>query len=240
LTRVTSVKRYVLKREKCFVIDPDEFIAAMAGCDMAFLCNPNNPTGRLLDRDSVLAVARAAERMSCLLVVDEAFIDFTPEHSVVRAVSENSHLAVLRSLTKFYALPGLRVGYGVFPKDIAAPVRDHKEPWTVNTLAQMAGMAAFGDRAYQERTMEVIAEGREYLEQGFRAHGIDYLSSSANFYLLRIPRAREAVTRLRMQGILVRDCSNFAGLDGSYVRVAVRSRDENGMLLKELAAVCAV
>jgi threonine-phosphate decarboxylase len=239
MLRETSCVRYDLSRENGFEIDPDSFIASMTGCSMAFLCNPNNPTGRLLPRATVLAIAEAARRRSCHLVVDEAFIDFVPEHSVVDEVARNSHLTVLRSLTKFYALSGLRIGYGVFPRTAAELVKNYREPWTVNTLAQKAGITAINDSDYQERTVGVIAEGKQFLEKGLTALRIDYVPSAANYYLLRLNRAQQAVASLREKGILVRDCSNFPGLDSSYIRIAVRSSRENAALLKELARTCA-
>jgi len=239
MVRGTSRVRFVLPRGNNFDLDPEEFIAAMAGCDMAFLCNPNNPTGRLLKREVVLAIAEAAERLSCYLVVDEAFIDFAPEHSVVHDVAHYSHLIVLRSLTKFYALSGLRIGYGVFPPSVAGIMRDHKEPWTVNSLAQKAGSVALNDQAYQKKTVAVIKEGKQVLEKGFTDLGLDYVPSAVNYYLLRLLNAKETIASLRGKGILIRDCSNFPGLDGSYVRIAVRSLEENAALLKELASLCA-
>ena len=235
----TSCTRFDLSPQDGFAIDPGQFIAAMAGCDMAFLCNPNNPTGRLLEREAVLDLVLAAERVGCLLVVDEAFIDFTPDQSVARDVEGNTHLIVLRSLTKFYALSGLRIGYGIFPDQVVQRVRGHKEPWTVNTLAQIAAATAIRDRAYQEQAMAVIFAEKGYLEQGFRDLGIEFFPSSANYYLIRNSSGNSVASSLRKRGILVRDCSNFVGLDGSYLRVAVRSRNENSRLLKELGELCA-
>jgi threonine-phosphate decarboxylase len=229
-----------LNRKNDFAINVDSIITAMAGCGMVFLCNPNNPTGGILHREAVLAIAEAAERMSCYLVVDEAFIDFTPEYSVLDQVANNSYLIVLRSLTKFYALSGLRIGYGVFPKALAASVKNYKEPWTINSLAQKAGIAAVSDKAYQQKTMTVIYEEKRFLERGLKNIGIEYFPSAANYYLLRAKNAREIVITLRRKGILLRDCSNFSGLDGSYLRIAVRSREENKRLLKEMGVLCSV
>lgn len=239
MTRETFCVRHALSRENNFDLDPHAFIAAMTGCDMAFLCNPNNPTGRLITRDAVLAIARAARRLSCYLVVDEAFIDFTPGHSVLDEVAGNSHLVVLRSLTKYYALSGLRIGYGVFPQPLIGLMQKFKEPWTINTLAQKAGIAALNDRRYQEKTVAVIAEAREFFEKGLSALGIPFVPSAANYYLLRLDKEQDVIGSLRKKGILVRDCSNFEGLDGAYIRVAVRSLTENAVLLKELAKLCA-
>lgn len=239
LNEGASCTRYDLSSQDGFAIDLGQFIAAMAGCNMAFLCNPNNPTGRLVEREAVLDLVRAAKRADCLLVLDEAFIDFTPDQSLVKDVEGNSHLIVLRSLTKFYALSGLRIGYGIFPDQIVQRIRGHKEPWTVNTLAQLAAATAIRDRAYQEQTTTVISAEKKYFEQSFRDLGIEFFPASANYYLLRISRGKEVASALRKKGILVRDCSNFASLDGSYVRVAVRSRKENSRLLQELGELCA-
>lgn len=239
LNEGTSCIRCDLSSQDSFAINPGRFIARMAGCDMAFLCNPNNPTGGLVEREAVLDLVRAARRADCLLVVDEAFIDFTPDQSVARDVEVNSCLIVLRSLTKYYALSGLRIGYGIYPDQVVKRVSVHKEPWTVNTLAQIAAATAIRDQAYQEKTMAVISAEKGYLEQGFRDLGIEFFPSSANYYLLRNSLRNEVASALRKKGILVRDCSNFVGLDGSYVRVAVRSRHENSRLLKELGGLCA-
>ena len=235
----TAYVHYILSRENSFDIDADGFISSMDGCDMAFLCNPNNPTGRLLNRDAVLAISRAAQQMSCYLVVDEAFIDFMPQHSVVHEVAKDSHLIVLRSLTKYYALSGLRLGYGVFPTSLVTRMKDHKEPWTINSLAQKAGIAALHDQAYQKRTMAVVEEEKRNLEAGLDSLKIDHIPSSANYYLIRMDNAQKVIVSLRKKGILVRDCSNFTSLDGTYIRIAVRSREENAALLKELARSCA-
>jgi len=230
------IVEFPLSCERGFEIDPDRFIAAMDGCDMAFLCNPNNPTGRLLNRDAVLRIAKAADRLSCWLVVDEAFIDFIPGHSVADAVSAHTRLIVLRSLTKFYALSGLRIGFGVFPQALLHNLRDRKEPWTVNSLALCAATAAIQDERFQEATHVLIAEEKAYLENALSTAGIAYFPSAANYYLLQMDRAQEALASLRAKGILVRDCSNFPGLDSTYLRIAVRRRTENEALLRELTA----
>lgn len=235
----SSCVRYMLQSNEGFQIDPSRFIDAMRGCDMAFLCNPNNPTGRILKREDVLEIADAAKRSSCYLVIDEAFIDFIPEYSVIDEVSKNDHVIVLRSLTKFYALSGLRVGYGVFPKEIAEEMKNYKEPWSVNTLAQKAGIAAINDSEYGTRTMAFMEKENSFLQNEFDRLGIEWVPSAANYYLFRMKNARETIASLRSKGILVRACSNFVGLDDSYIRIAVKTREDNAVLLKELESLCA-
>ena len=229
-----KVRYFYLRKEDSFDIDPSLFIRSMKGCAMAFLCNPNNPTGRLMKKADVLEIAQAAQQNKCYLVVDEAFIDFMPDHSVVREVEGNPYLIVLRSMTKFYALSGLRLGYGILPSAVAEAVKRQKEPWTVNTLAQKAGAVAIHDRDYREKSFGVIAQEKAFLERAFGQLNIDYVQSMANYYLIQLHRADKAVDDLRRKGILVRGCADFKGLDGSYIRVAVKSRRDNTRLIKEL------
>lgn len=257
----TQTKRLFLKEEDGFKIDPDKFINAMKdrtqtenkrvkknglGSDvlalgsesMAFLCNPNNPTGTLLGREEVLEIADAAKKGKCLLIVDEAFIDFVPDESLIRDVRNNPYLIVLRSMTKFYALTGLRIGYGVFHKDLIEKLKKFKEPWTVNNLAQKAAIVALEDRGYADETYNLMKQEKAYMEKNFGGMGVEYFPSSANYYLLKVENADTVIKELKDKGILVRDCSNFKGLNSSFIRVAVKSHEDNKLLLKELSKLC--
>ncbi len=141
-------------------------------------------------------------------------------------------------MTKFFALTGLRIGYAVFHKDLIERMREFKEPWTVNNLAQKAAVAALEDVEYAERTFKLMKKEKNFMVNGFRRIGINYYLSSANYFLLNVG-ARHAVSLLRTKGILVRDCSNFKGMNNSYIRIAVKSRKHNAMLIKELSEICA-
>ncbi|RJR20705.1 MAG: threonine-phosphate decarboxylase [Nitrospiraceae bacterium] len=260
----TQIKYLEIEKSDDFRIKHDDFIAAIrmlnpsreqrtknidglcsglwalsSGC-MAFLCNPNNPTGALLQRSEILEIAEAARKQRCYLMVDEAFIDFTPEESVIHDVKDNPYLIVLRSMTKFHALTGLRIGYAVFHTDLIRRIQEFKEPWTVNNLAQDAAVTALDDREYIEKTYRMIAREKKYLEKNLKKFGIRFFPSTANYYLLKVADAGELVGRLRNKGILVRDCSNFKGLDNSYVRIAVKSRRHNRLLLNELKDICRI
>jgi len=229
---------YMLNERDNFDIDADGFIYFMRDCDMAFICNPNNPTGRVVKRADLLKIAQAAHGLKCYLVVDEAFIDFLPENSVVAEVENNPYLIVLRSMTKFYALSGLRLGYGIFPPQITKIMQEYKQPWTVNTLAQRAAIAALNDTAYAEETFRVMLQEKQFMEDGFGRLGAQYIPASANYYLIKLDKAKSIIAALRDKGILVRDCSNFTGLDESYIRVAVKSHRDNTILLEELSKLC--
>ncbi len=247
--REPEIGFFRLQEENNFDVMPDEFISAMRGgmndsqftihnsrtFSMAFLCNPNNPNGRLIARDDMLKIADGARVLGSVLVVDEAFIDFCPGASILDQVGINPYLVVLRSMTKMYALSGLRVGYAVLHPSLSDVVRGAKEPWMVNSLAQVAGVAALDDDAYRAETFTVIEKEKSVLEEGFGRLGISYLPSSANYYLLRMERAKEVSARLREKKILVRECGNFIGLDSSHIRVAVKSENDNRRLLEEIS-----
>jgi threonine-phosphate decarboxylase len=245
------VIRYELKEETNFDINPEEFISAMSGTinsslithhssppfDMVFLCNPNTPTGRPLKRDGIMHIADAAKKFGYYLVVDEAFIDFIPDDSVIRDVADNPHLIVLRSMAPFYALSGLRLGYGVFPRHLVHILKEHKEPWTVNSLAQRAAVIALKDKVYRRETLRSIQDEKKYLEKNFKKIGMAFLPSAANFYLVKMDGALETCRQLKKKGILLCECSDCRGLDRTHIRIAVKSHRENTILIRELKKI---
>jgi threonine-phosphate decarboxylase len=232
----TRIKYLMLNKENGFEINPDEFVKEIELVDIAFLCNPNNPTGRLLGRYDVKKIADAAEENRCYLVVDEAFIEFCPNESVIKEVKNNPYLIVLRTMTNFYALSGLRIGYGVFPVHLVNIIKELKEPWTVNNLAQRAAIIALKDKVFKKETAELIAEEKRFIEKNLKKLGIEFFESATNFYLLKIDNAKDICNYLMKKGILVRDCSNFKGLDNTYLRISVKSHRENTILIKELTS----
>ncbi len=233
----SQVTSYELKKDDDFNINPEKFVEAMKGCDMAFLCNPNNPTGRLLRREDVRRISDAAKELKCYLIVDEAFIDFCADDSVIDDVGKNPYLIVLRSMTAFYSLAGLRLGYGVLPQHLISRLKAYKEPWTVNSLAQRAAVIALKDKVYRNETLRLIKEEKLFLEKSFKKIGIEFFDSDASFYLLKTSRAHDICQLLKIKGMLVRDCANFRGLDSTYLRVAVKSHRENAILIKELTSI---
>lgn len=230
------VTDYLLERSNDFDIEPQKLInyALDKKVGAVFICNPNNPTGRLVAKEGLLEIVEATQNQQIYLIVDESFIDFCQDGTVAGEVKNNPYLIVLRSMTKFYALAGLRLGYGIFPPIIAGMLKKYKEPWSVNALAQAAGIAALNESSLKERTMKIISRQKRILEKGFRNLGIDYVPSHANYYLLCTPHAQRIAEGLSRRGIMVRDCSNFKGLDHRYLRIAVKSQKENGLLLKHM------
>lgn len=232
-----DIEYFLLKRESGFEINPDEFMNTMKGENIAFLCNPNNPTGRLLKKGDIKKIADAAYELNCYLVVDEAFIDFCPDESVIKEVESNPYLIVLRTMTNYYALSGLRIGYGIFHRSLTNRIREYKEPWTVSNLAQRAALVALKDKVYRKETYIFMQQEKRFFEKNFKRLGIAFFPSDANFYLVKISGAEEISRALRMKGILIRECSNFKGLDSTYLRIAVKSHKENALLIKKLTAI---
>jgi threonine-phosphate decarboxylase len=179
-----------------------------------------------------MEIAQALRKQKIYFIIDESFIDFSSGKSIADAVGTNPYLIVLKSLTKFYGLAGLRLGYGIFPLHIAKPLRECKEPWTVSTLAQAAGIAALNEGNFKDRAMKLINGQKRILEKGFKKLGIEYIPSHANYYLLFTPDAPKISEHLENKGIIVKGCSNFKGLDHRYLRVSVKSPRDNKIFLK--------
>ena len=219
--------------------DFDRFVRAMRslGPDMAFICNPNNPTGQLLDEEIVEKLAHEAKKARCHLVVDEAFIDFCPGRSLAEraAKGKNPWLIILRSMTKFHALTGFRMGYAVFGSaQTAKKVLGCKEPWSINIPAMEAAAAALDDAAHGEKTLSLIERERTYIAGQLNEAGAWHLPTAANFFLIKIAQADGLVKQLFEKGILIRDCSNFRGLGKGYIRFAIKKRKENRILLSAI------
>jgi threonine-phosphate decarboxylase len=200
------------------------------------LCNPNSPTGHMVPAATMRELLEAASRRNISVIVDETFAEYADSGSVIRDVVRRPRLLVLRSFTKFYALPGLRVGYAIASHDVAARVSSLLPPWSVNTLAQAAAVAALSDAQHTERSRRFMKRERARLTDRLKAvPGLKVYPSRVNFLLLEVPGpASETVTALRRDGVLVRDCSGVPGLTQSTIRVAVRSSAENNRLVRLL------
>jgi threonine-phosphate decarboxylase len=235
-------ERFTLSGDDGFSLDVSSLREALTReYGLLYLCNPGNPTGRLYNREEVAEMLDICRRVGTLLVVDEAFIDFCPDESISAPVIESGAGVVLRSMTKFYAFPGLRLGYALAAAPLALRLAELRMPWSVNTLAQAAGLAALADEGFAARSRAFVAEERELLLEGLASlPGVRVWPGAANYLLARLEEGMTAAAlqeRLFAERILVRDCSNFEGLDGRYFRVAVRTRRENQRLLEALGGV---
>ena len=233
-----------LKPEDTFAIDLRELEERLAGgFDLLVLANPGNPTGALVPLPQVAEILELCRLAGTVPVVDEAFMDFCEEESAISAVVADTRGIVLRSLTKFFALPGLRLGFAIAAEGVIERLARLVPPWSVGTLAQAAGVAALADDGYRERTLSVIAAERDHLSAGLASlPGVRPFPSAANYLLIELTSgltAADLAGHLLARRILIRDCADFPGLDHRFFRVAVRSRQENERLLAALTEVLA-
>lgn len=206
--------------------------------DAVFLCSPNNPTGRTIPRELLCKVLRAADRWGTWVVLDECYLDFTPEHTAVSLLDRYPRLIVVKSFTKTHAMAGIRVGWCVCgTADVARRLREAGMPWIVSTPSQVAALAALDVPGYLDLTREYVADERARLESALAELGMFVIPSQANFILFQSPRA--LYEPLLERGILIRRCENFRGLDATWFRVAVRTTDENKKLIRALKEVMA-
>ena len=202
--------------------------------DLIFLSNPNNPTGRLIERDFLRKVLGLCEKKNIFAVVDECFLDFVTDPQAVTVkdwTAEYTRLFILRAFTKNYAMPGLRLGYALCgDRKFLERMQEMLQPWNVSLPAQVAGVAALqGAEGYLEETREVVARGRAFLREGLEACGFPVYGSRANyvFFKGRPGLYREALAA----GFLIRDCGNYRGIPEGFFRVAVRTEEENERLM---------
>ena len=241
-----SVDRMPLAEDADFALDPESIGGLLRGGEAVFIGRPNNPTGMLCPAPGLVLLA--ARHPHSWLIVDEAFIEFVGEEdgaddgALLQADAPN--LVVLRSLTKLFAIPGLRLGFAVAPPDIALGLRRALAPWSVNALAQAVGVAALADTGYVQATRAFVREERSGLAEKLAAlPGLRVFPGRANYLLVKMGEgpvdARGLAQRLLQKGIAIRVCDDFDGLDGRYFRVAVRTAEENARLVEETKLILA-
>ena len=227
-----EVVRFALKQEENFDLRENFLpILAREKIDALFLCNPNNPTGRLIADDLLEEILRICREKNIALFVDECFlslsdggVDLTP------SLSDFPQLFILKAFTKSFGMAGLRLGYGLSADEaLLRKMSAAVPPWNVSALAQAAGVAALGDAEFLERNRAVIRAERPRLEERLRELGFWVCPSQANYILFRGEAG--LADRLRERGAAIRDCANFEGLGPGWYRAAVRLREENDALL---------
>ena len=191
---------------------------------IVFLCNPNNPTGHYMSEDDVRSIASAVPRDS-LLLLDEAYLPFVDTRWNSLPLLELGNVALLRSMTKDYALTALRLGYMLAPLDVVERVRAQQHSWSVNALAQAAGVAALADAKHVEDGRRAVQDAKRYLIDELETMGLDYVPSAANLLLVKVGNARNLRhTLLKQYFISVRDCASF-GLP-EFIRIGIRAKND--------------
>lgn len=233
----SRVAYHMLCEKNAFALDEAVLDCIDQEIGLVFLCNPNNPTGKLTDRGLLGEIADRCEKKGVFLCIDESFLPFVPNHDAYTMTGSGelmSHdrLIVLRSFTKIYGMAGLRLGCALSGNSrLLGEMRRHMQPWNTSVPAQMAGYAALKDMEFAERTRELIAAERGYLVRELTRGLADKLyEGAANYILFR--SGAGLYDRLLKQGIMIRRCGDFEGLSDVYYRIGVRSRSENQMLVK--------
>jgi adenosylcobyric acid synthase len=234
-----SVERIPLREKDHFRLDLEDLEKQLQGNELVFLGQPNNPTGLLIHTDSLRNMAKKYD--TTIFIVDEAFADFIDGMDSLTQ-KRPPNVMVLLSLTKFFAIPGLRLGLAIADRSIITRLRTLMPPWSVNTFAQTIGEAALKDMEYAKHTRTYVTAARRRLSESLQAlPGMTVYPGQANYLLVRIDRrgtsAPELARQLLQQGIAIRVCENFDGLDARFFRVAVRTDEENDQLCDALREV---
>ena len=232
-----------LSADKKFQTDPSTLFSQLNSINelkVIVLGNPASPTGKLYG-EFLPNLQEYCEERNIILVLDEAFIDFSSvEFSGWNLLKRSANLILIRSLTKFYSIPGLRIGYGILHPEKIKQIDKYQYPWSVNALAQAVGAEVVIDKTFQEKSRSWITDERNFMFQALNSvQSIEVFSSEANFLLFRIRNNNKAIahdlyTHLLSQSLLIRNCGNFKGLDESFFRVSVRERKDNQKLLDSI------
>ncbi len=233
--------------EQAFSLNETQLLHSMdESFDLLVLCNPNNPTGALLSREAIFRILNHCHKIGCQVMIDEAFMDFVEreEHySMVPFIAEWKNLIIVRAFTKVFAIPGIRLGYGVYGSLEKAKIHaDQMIPWSINTYAE--AMKDFINtreaKDYLEEVREIIAYERKRLYQEIKQmENYHVFPSAVNFLLIQIKKTDKMTVKglwnqLMEDGILIRDCSNFKGMPDDFFRIAVKNKEENQRFIDSL------
>lgn len=235
-----NIEFFYLSEADGFKVETDKLSARLKeGFDALWIANPSNPNGRLLSKSATKEILATTKELGLLSIIDEAFMDFAEEDSIKTCAPDNANLIVLRSMTKFFALAGLRIGYIFAEKNMIAKIKEIKEPWTLNRLGSLAAVASLREETYIEDTLNFIKTEYDFLYAGLESiANIKPHASKANFILIELTgglKAEEVQKKLIADyNIFIRDCTNYRGLEGEHIRVAIKKRADNMMLLTAL------
>jgi threonine-phosphate decarboxylase len=232
-----EVVPFRLKERSGFHVDPVEMAFALTGMDMALLCNPNEPTGMLVNKEEMAEIMRSAAQHGVQLVVDEAFMDYCDASTMIKEAVQSSNLICIRTFSTFFGMPGLRVGYAVSNESTIKTLREGQEFWAASVPAEQAAIAALNDWGHIKKTRRLIEQERDRLLSDLRVlPGVETFLGAANFILIKLISFDAGVLcdKLGERGLLVREGSSIPGLDGRYLQIAVRTRRENKRLIRAL------
>ena len=228
-----EVEEYFLEEEEQFRIQNSYLERIQPDTHIVFLCNPNNPTGQVIEREFLMQVIQRCEKYGTLLVLDECFNEFLDEpfrYTMLPEIEKYKNLMILKAFTKIYGMPGLRLGYAICADEaLLEKMREIVQPWNISVPAQFAGAAALDENEFVEKTRRLISTERKWMRKSLEKLKMQVFESHANYVFFKGPENLERYCK--EQGMLIRDCSNYTGLTQGYYRVAVRTHEENERLI---------
>lgn len=233
----------ILTDEQDFILDVELLISKSSEYDLIVMCSPNNPTGKAVPKSEIIKLLSHIDNdlsSSCKIFLDEAFLDFIGEdESMTELYKEYTNLFILRSATKFFAIPGLRLGYVITSdEDFATYYKETKIPWSINRVAEEVFRASMNDKEYIEKTVRTNLISREKMFSGLsQIEGIKAYSSEGNYIFFRLDKDLDLRSIMLDKGIVIRSCDNYIGLDKRFYRVAVKKHEENMLLVNLLREV---
>lgn len=233
---------HILDEEKKFTLNVEEFINSIPQCDVVLICNPNNPTGNFISLENIKRINEELKKREIKLFIDEAFIEFIKDWEKLTAANlKDENIFIMRALTKFFAVPGLRLGYGIsYDLKLLEKSQKYKEPWSINSFADLAGKIMLWDREYIEKSEKWIEEEKEWFyKETLKINNIKSYQTNSNFILIKLLTKTSFEVRDEMikKGIIIRDASNFVGLNNHFIRLAIKDRENNIKVLKALNEV---
>ena len=232
----SKIDYFTLKENNGFAVTSDILKAITKRTEMVVLCNPNNPTGKLIDKALLLEVLHHCEELHIPLLLDECFMDFVQDkdnYTLTDHLVRHSGLIILKAFTKIFAIPGVRLGFCLTSDAVLMDkLYTCGQDWNVSVLAQAAGVAALRETDFLVETRELIAVEKAYLITQLRLIGLKVFEGAANYLLIKTLHNYPWQDKLRKHHILIRDCSNFRGLSSGYYRIAVKTRRDNRKLVK--------
>lgn len=240
----SNIVKHSLKEEDGFSLKLEEFIKTIDdSIDLVVLCNPNNPTSKLIEVDKLNKILSKCKMHQAYLMIDEAFMDFVEDqqlYSMLQHYKNHDHLIIVRAFTKFYGVPGLRLGFGLSCNEgLLQGLQKKVLPWSLNTFAGYFGEVLLSEKEYVRKTHQWLKkEKRRFSEELHKIEGIKVFEPSVNFILLKIEKDNLNVgilkERLLEKKILIRDCSSFTNLDDKFLRIAIKSQEDNNSFTKAL------
>lgn len=239
-------KEEKLKEEKShrFYVDYDEVLESLKNTEGIIIANPNNPNGSIIDKDKFKNILDYAEVHDKIIIIDEAFIEFTGNktHSLCSFVDEYNCIFIVRALTKFFGMPGIRLGYAVTSNvEFKNKILEKQNPWNINSFAEVAGTYVLWDNEYIEKSLIWVQSEKSYMDKALK--DVDFIEkvyiTYGNFVLVKLKglTAEELYEKMLKNDILIRRADNYKGLDNHYVRFAVKDRENNEILINTLKSL---